>query len=85
MSKGNTAPAHAPSQKARILQYLQQGNTLTFDKCRALFECNTLPRRILDLKEDNHDIRTNMIKLPNGKRIAEYHLHNSTPEQTKLF
>ena len=36
------------------------------------FECFRLPARIDQLRQEGHDIKTNMIKLASGKRIAEY-------------
>ena len=81
----NIAPIHAKSQNARILQYLKQGNVITWMVAYKLFGTNCLPRRILDLKKEGHDIKSNIVKLDNGKRIAEYYLPNSSAEQTELF
>ena len=37
-----------------------------------LYGCFRLPARILELKEEKHNIDANLITLKNGKKIAEY-------------
>lgn len=62
------------SQCSRILAHLQGGNSITGLEALLLFGCIHLPRRIKDLREIGHDIHSQMIVLPNGKRVAEYRL-----------
>lgn len=62
------------SQCSRILAHLQGGNSITGLEALHLFGCIHLPRRIKDLRENGHDISSQMVVLPNGKRVAEYRL-----------
>lgn len=60
------------AQSKAILAHLQQGNTITGIEALNAFGCFRLPARILDLKNQGHKIISEMIKLPNGKRISRY-------------
>ena len=60
------------SQCAQVLNHLQSGKKLTQIEALYKFECFRLPARIDQLRQEGHDIKTNMIKLASGKRIAEY-------------
>ena len=62
------------SQSKMILDYLSQGKKLTSLEALKLFGCWRLGARIFDLKDKGHNIQTEMIKLSNGKRVAQYHL-----------
>lgn len=62
------------AQSKAILAHLQQGNTITGIEALNDFGCFRLPARILDLKDQGHKIISEMIKLPNNKRIARYSL-----------
>jgi hypothetical protein len=57
-----------------ILSYLQQGYTLTPLEALQKFNCFALSQRVTDLRQAGHRIVTKMIKLPSGKRVAEYKL-----------
>jgi len=61
-----------PSQKQRILNYLERGYTLTrLDSWEALgvLEC---PARICELKQDGHDIKTERMTIKNkfGEKVS---------------
>ncbi len=62
------------SQNDLILRYLQDGKTLTPLQALTLFDCLRLAGRVGELRDLGYDIKTDIIQLPNGKRIAEYRL-----------
>jgi hypothetical protein len=60
------------SQKAAILQALQDGQRLTPLNALIRFHCLSLSQRIGELRRDGHPIDSHMITLDAGKRVAEY-------------
>ena len=62
------------SQRNAILAYKQTGNPITGIEALDLFGCFRLPARIADLKKVGHIISSKMVKLTNGKRVAQYTL-----------
>lgn len=62
------------SQANAILDHMRKGNTITGIEALDLFGCFRLPARIADLKKVGHIISSKMIKLSNGKRVAQYEL-----------
>ena len=61
------------TQSQLILEYLRAGNSLTV--LTALFEpfrCYALSQRCGELRRAGHPIKSEMITLPNGKRVAQY-------------
>lgn len=62
------------SQANAILDYMSKGNTITGIEALNLFGCFRLPARIADLKKVGHKIKSEMVKLANGKRVAQYTL-----------
>ncbi len=63
-----------PSQRGSILIYLQAGNAITDIEALRLFQCRRLAARILELKRMGHDIKSRMVEVMSGKRVAEYWL-----------
>lgn len=63
------------SQKEDILEYLKQGKRLTVLKAIKKFGCYALSQRIGELKGAGHPIRSKMIEVESGKRVAEYSLN----------
>lgn len=63
----------ATSQKAKILEHLKKGLTITPLEALKLCGCFRLSARIYDLKDDGYDIST-IIAIVNGKRVAQYKL-----------
>lgn len=59
------------SQSAQILAYLEKGKSLTHRDAQRLFNCDRLGARIYDLKNEGHNIITEMVS-ENGKRFARY-------------
>lgn len=62
------------SQGEQILRHLQAGKHLTALEALQRFGCLRLAARIDDLKKDGHAIESQMVELPNGKRVASYQL-----------
>ena len=54
-----------PSQKDRLLAYLREHGSITKDEGRELLGIMNVGGRILDLREDGHQIRTEMIPVHN--------------------
>jgi hypothetical protein len=53
---------------------MSKGNSITGIEALNLFGCFRLPARIADLKKVGHKIKSEMVKLTNGKRVAQYTL-----------
>lgn len=62
------------SQCAQILEWLKAGNSITPAEAYVKFQCLRLGARIFNLKERGHKIKTELITLPNGKRVGKYTL-----------
>jgi biotin operon repressor len=62
------------TQCSQILQALQSGERLTVATALSRFGVYALSQRVGELKRQGFSIDTQMIELPNGKRIAEYRL-----------
>lgn len=60
------------TQNKEILAYLKEGNSLTPIEALNKFSTLRLGARIFELKKDGHNIKTEMIKLANNKRVAKY-------------
>jgi hypothetical protein len=65
---------HREDQASRILEFLKAGNRITPIESLNLFGCFRLGARIWDLKKRGYQIEREMVKLNNGKRVAEYKL-----------
>jgi hypothetical protein len=62
------------SQSEAILAHLQSGESLTALQALSLFNCLRLGARVLDLRRQGHDIRTETIRTRSGKNVARYTL-----------
>lgn len=62
------------TQCADILAYLRTGASITPLEALDMFGCFRLGARIWDLRRLGVDIDSKMIRLPNGKRVAEFRL-----------
>ena len=62
------------SQAEAILQALQSGRKLTPIDALREFSCFRLGARVFDLKKQGHEIKTEIVRTPSGKRVAEYSL-----------
>ena len=61
------------SQQNEILSHLKSGNSLTPIDALQQFGCFRLAARIRDLRDDGHDIHTEIVK-SDDKRWARYRL-----------
>lgn len=62
------------TQKQAVLSYLQTGERLTGLQALEMFGCIRLSARIKELKDSGHNIKSEKIKVSNGKRVASYRL-----------
>ena len=62
------------SQCNQIAQWLHEGKTITQMEALDLCGCFRLASRIHYLRERGENIIREMITLPSGKRVAQYHL-----------
>lgn len=74
MANINPNPSSSASQNARILAYLLEGNAITPIEALDLFGCFRLGARIGDIKEAGYAVKSEYVKLPNGKQVKKYHL-----------
>lgn len=63
-----------PTQAGFILGHLQCGKRITPMLALRLFGCSRLAARIAELKKEGWDIRSRMVEVESGKRVAEYWL-----------
>ena len=70
------------TQVQNILEYLKLGKALTPIEALNMFGCLRLAPRIFDLKQDGHNIGTDMIT-KDKKTFASYYLH--LEGQIKMF
>lgn len=60
------------SQAKRILAYMKAGNRITPIDALNLYGCFRLGARIADLRADGHEIKSEFVTTPNGKRVKSY-------------
>lgn len=59
-------------QNAKILAYLQNGGRITSLSALDNFGCLRLSARIKDLRDRGHDIQSQFITVPSGKKVKQY-------------
>ena len=74
MENINLNAESSASQCKRIKAHLESGLSLTGMDALRLFGCWSLPRLICDLKERGMKIKSESIRLDNGKRVTRYSL-----------
>lgn len=62
------------SQGMQILSHLKAGKHLTPIEALQRFDCFRLSPRILELREAGYRIKTKMVRLASGKRVASYRM-----------
>ena len=73
-------PTHHPKreigtgQNLQILNYLQDGKTITPLEALSLFGIFRLAARIHDLRDAGVDVKCEKVELSNGKSVARYSL-----------
>jgi hypothetical protein len=65
---------HAGTQHAVILAYLREGNSMTGLDGLRICGSFKLASRISELRDQGHQIKGEMIALPNGKHVMRYWL-----------
>lgn len=60
------------SQNKRIAEYLSQGNKITALQAQNWYGCMRLARVVGDLKALGMDIKSKLITVKSGKRVAQY-------------
>ena len=68
----NPNEVSSTSQKKRILAFMQAGNSITPIQALALFGSLRLGARIADLKAEGYEVKSEFVKLPNGKQVKRY-------------
>ena len=74
MANVNLNEVECKSQKSQILAYLRTGKSLTQMEALHMFGCFRLASRINDLRNDGWGIKSESIKLDNGKIVSSYRL-----------
>ena len=69
-----------PIQEAMVLEHLRHGPITSLEALRR-YGCFRLAARVYNLRADGHEIITNIIRVSNNKRIAEYHLVRTAREK----
>lgn len=85
-------PLNRESQSAAILSHLQSGKTLTPIESLRLFGSFRLSGRVYDLKAQGHNIKSEMVEVSEGKRVARYFIpadepliaRNGKPKEKKI-
>ena len=62
------------SQTERILEYMLQGHAITPLEALEKFQTMRLGARIADIKAKGYLVYSERVTLPNGKKVAQYHL-----------
>lgn len=67
------------SQKLAIQRHLSKpGKTLTPIDARRLFRCDRLGARIWELKQEGWPVKSELVPVGDGKRVARYHFERRT-------
>lgn len=70
----NLNAQESESQKKSIARWLEHGRKITPLDALRLVGCFRLAARICELRRSGMKIKTTMVRLRNGKRVAEYSL-----------
>ena len=65
------------SQFKMILEALKRGEKITPLDALGRFGCFSLPARIFEMKRAGYRIKTEMIEIKSGKKIARYQLEKN--------
>ena len=74
MANVNLNEEQCQSQKKQILAYLKTGKSLTQLEALYKFGCFRLAARVCELRNDGWCIKSESIKLDNGKIVSSYRL-----------
>lgn len=68
----NENEASSQSQKQKILEYMLSGKRITPLEALHYWNCFRLGARIADLRADGHEIKSEFVVTPSGKRVKSY-------------
>lgn len=68
----NPNETSSQTQCQKILAYLQNGGRITSLSALDNFGCLRLSARIKDLRDRGHDIQSQFITVPSGKKVKQY-------------
>ncbi len=71
------------TDKQKILDYLIQGNSITFNDCQRLFGSNSLRERIKELRQEGVSIKTEKFQNPDTKRWHAVYRLETEPQIKK--
>lgn len=60
------------SQERKILYYMLRGNRITPLEALQYFQCERLAARIADIRKKGHDVKSEFVTMPSGKRVKQY-------------
>lgn len=60
------------SQERMIMGHMLRGNRITPLYALEHFGCERLAARIADIKKRGHDVKSEFVTLPSGKRVKQY-------------
>ena len=63
---------HCFSQERKILFYMLRGNRITPLEALQYFQCERLAARIADIRKKGHDVKSEFVTMPSGKRVKQY-------------
>lgn len=72
------------SQREAICKYIKERGSITPMEALMQFGCFRLSARILELREEGHDITTEN-ETDHGKTYARYRYHDREPGQQQFF
>ena len=86
MSTYNDNPNELSSatQKQMILNYLQEGETITQLEALKLFKCFRLASRMNDLKKENVPFDSVMVETRTGKHVKAYYIPEAYAKKHNL-
>ena len=68
----NSNEGFCMSQERKILNYMLRGNKITPLEALQYFQCERLAARIADIRHKGHDVKSEFVTMPSGKRIKQY-------------
>lgn len=77
MANVNPNQQSSETQKAKILAYMLEGNTITPLEALNRFKCFRLGARIADLKDDGYEIQSKFVSTPSEKKVKQYWINTT--------
>ena len=76
-TNSNQNQRQSQSQNTKILAHLKNGGRVTSLSALEDFGCLRLSARIKELRDRGHNVQSETITLPNGKRVSQYFIEVS--------